>query len=397
MATLKQSTVFTRMFLMIQTSDHITGLTGAAPTVNISKAGAAFSGAAGTVTEVANGFYKIALTTADTGTLGDLAYHITAASGDPTDFVDQVTGNILGDTLPANTTQLAGQTVTAGAGVTFPTSVASPTNITAGTITTVTTVTNQLTAAQIATGIWQDTTAGDFTTASSIGKSLFTGVAPGVANGLFIAGTNAATTVTTALTTTFTGNLTGSVASVTGAVGSVSGLTASNLDTTISSRMATYTQPTGFLAATFPTGTVANTTNITAGTITTTTNLTNAPTAGDFTATMKTSLNAATPASVTGAVGSVTGNVGGNVTGSVSSVLTGGLIDLTSTTYGEPAGPVAATATLKDMLVWLKILSRNKITQTSTTETLFKDDGTTTVSTSTDSDDGTTFTRGKWS
>jgi hypothetical protein len=38
--------------------------------------------------------------------------------------------------------------------------------------------------------------------------------------------------------------------------------------------MATYTQPTGFLAATFPGGTVANTTNITAGTITTATNVT---------------------------------------------------------------------------------------------------------------------------
>ena len=45
----------------------------------------------------------------------------------------------------------------------------------------------------------------------------------GNAGGVFIAGTNAATTVTTALTTTFTGNLTGSVASVTGAVGSVTG------------------------------------------------------------------------------------------------------------------------------------------------------------------------------
>ena len=45
----------------------------------------------------------------------------------------------------------------------------------------------------------------------------------GTAGGVFIAGTNAATTVTTALTTTFTGNLTGSVASVTGAVGSVTG------------------------------------------------------------------------------------------------------------------------------------------------------------------------------
>jgi hypothetical protein len=40
----------------------------------------------------------------------------------------------------------------------------------------------------------------------------------------------------------------------------------------------------------------------------------------DFSATMKTALDAATPASVVGAVGSVTGSVGGNVVGSVGSV-----------------------------------------------------------------------------
>lgn len=57
-------------------------------------------------------------------------------------------------------------------------------------------------------------------------------------------------------------------------VSAITGLTAANLDATVSSRMATYAQPTGFLAATFPAGTVANTTNITAGTMTTTTNLT---------------------------------------------------------------------------------------------------------------------------
>lgn len=79
-----------------------------------------------------------------------------------------------------------------------------------------------------------------------------------------------------------------------------------NLNATITSRMATYTQPTGFLAATFPAGTVANTTNITAGTITTVTNLTNAPTSGDFTNTMKTSIGTAVAAS---AVASVTAPV----------------------------------------------------------------------------------------
>ena len=46
-------------------------------------------------------------------------------------------------------------------------------------------------------------------------------------------------------------------------IGTTNTTVASNLDATISGRMATYTQPTGFLAATFPV-TVASTTNITA-------------------------------------------------------------------------------------------------------------------------------------
>ncbi len=70
------------------------------------------------------------------------------------------------------------------------------------------------TSAQVATAVWTDLLAGsDFSTASSIGKLL-----------------------------------------------------KDDIDAAISSRMATYTQPTGFLAATFPSGTVANTTNITAAT-----------------------------------------------------------------------------------------------------------------------------------
>jgi len=52
------------------------------------------------------------------------------------------------------------------------------------------------------------------------------------------------------------------------------------LDAAITSRMASYAQPAGFLTATFPGGTIANTTNITAGTITTATSVTNAVTVG---------------------------------------------------------------------------------------------------------------------
>lgn len=133
------------------------------------------------------------------------------------------------------------------------------------------------TVAQIATGVWQDTTAGDFTLANSVGKSVMNGVSLG-----------------TGLT----------IAAVSGAVGSVTGLTASDVG-------AIKTKTDNLPAA------PASTTNISAGTITTVTNLTNAPTAGDFTATMKTSIGTAVAAS---AVASVTGNVGGNVAGSVASV-----------------------------------------------------------------------------
>jgi hypothetical protein len=209
MALLKQSTAYTRMFLMVDSTDHFTGKTGLTVAVTLSKAGAAFGAAGGTVTEISSGWYKIALTTTDTNTLGELAYHCTSTGADATDFVDQVSVRI-GDDLAfpatsgrsmvvdaaglvdantvkvgpsgsgsaqtardvglsvlvssgtgtgqldvtagvvkANTTQLAAQTVTAGAGVTFPSSVASPTNITAGTITTVTNLTNAPTAGDL--------------------------------------------------------------------------------------------------------------------------------------------------------------------------------------------------------------------------------------------------------
>lgn len=150
------------------------------------------------------------------------------------------------------------------------------------------------------------------------GMSAIPNAAPGAANGVFIAGTNAATAVTTAFTTTFTGNLTGSVGSVTGAVGSVTGAVGSVTGSVGSVTGLTASDVGAIKAKTdnLPAA-PASTTNITAGTITTVTNVTNAPTAGDFTTTMKTSIGTAVAAS---AVASVTGNVGGNVVGSVGSV-----------------------------------------------------------------------------
>lgn len=87
---IQQSTTYTFTFLMVLTSDHISPATTKTVTVNLSKAGATFAAAAGTVTEIANGWYKCALTAADTGTLGDLSINCTATACDPTDTREQI-------------------------------------------------------------------------------------------------------------------------------------------------------------------------------------------------------------------------------------------------------------------------------------------------------------------
>lgn len=116
-----------------------------------------------------------------------------------------ITGNITGN--------LSGSvgSVTAAVGIDW-NAISNKTAMVALTNTTISAASSP-TAAQIATAVWQDATAGDFTVSGSIGKSLFTaGVVPGASGGLFIAGSNAATTVS------FTGSLSGSVGSVTSRV-----------------------------------------------------------------------------------------------------------------------------------------------------------------------------------
>jgi hypothetical protein len=146
--------------------------------------------------------------------------------------------------------------------------------------------------------------------------------------------------------------VTGAVGSVTGAVGSVTGNVGGNVVGSVASVTARVTANADQLAGqtvtaaagvTFPTS-VASPTNITAGTITTVTNLTNAPTAGDLTATMKASVTtaatAATPtaAAVTGSVGSVVGLTAANLDATISSRASAANLATLSTTLGTPAG-----------------------------------------------------------
>lgn len=198
---LKLSTARNLMVFMTDSSDHVSGKTGLTLTITASKDGAAFASITPTVTEVSNGWYSLALTTAHTGTLGDFVLHVTGTGADPTDVKEQVVTSLPGDAV----------TISAGTGT-------GQLDFTSGVVkvnlvqilgTALTETSGQIAAAFKK---WFDVG-----TPSGTVNSIPNAVA-GAAGGLFIAGTNAATTITTALTTTFTGNLTGSVASVTAGV-----------------------------------------------------------------------------------------------------------------------------------------------------------------------------------
>lgn len=72
------------VFTMIDSSDHISGKTGVAPTVTISKNGAAYASPSGAVTEIGNGDYKLAANATDANTIGMLRLRATGSGCDPT-------------------------------------------------------------------------------------------------------------------------------------------------------------------------------------------------------------------------------------------------------------------------------------------------------------------------
>lgn len=84
------------VFLMVLTSDHLTGATGLTPTVKLSKNGAAGVSPSGAVSEIdatnMPGWYKVAGNATDSGTLGPLALHASAAGADPVDDRFEVVG-----------------------------------------------------------------------------------------------------------------------------------------------------------------------------------------------------------------------------------------------------------------------------------------------------------------
>lgn len=170
----QSTTAYPLVFLMVLTSDHISPATGLTPTVTISKNGGSFASPSGAVSEIANGWYKVAGNATDTAMLGPVILHATGSGADPTDALFPVVAynpqtTSLGLSL-AKTTNITGFNDIAATAIVSSGAITTS----SGAVSTVTTVTNQLTGAAIATAILTDTTSGDFATTGSPGHILVT-------------------------------------------------------------------------------------------------------------------------------------------------------------------------------------------------------------------------------
>lgn len=76
-------------FFLTASSDHVTGVTGASPTVTLSKNGGAFSAASGSASSLGSGWYALSAASSNFDTVGAVAVHVTASTSsiDNTDFI----------------------------------------------------------------------------------------------------------------------------------------------------------------------------------------------------------------------------------------------------------------------------------------------------------------------
>ncbi len=165
-----------------------------------------FAAAGGTVTEDTGGgsspgFYKFAMAQADTNG-NDIGLAFTATGAITVEKTLVTTAGDPTDSVRFGLTALPNAAANAAGGL--PVSIAGALDLDEMNADIEAIQTAQLTAAQIATGIWQDTTAGDFTTALSVGKSLMNGVTLGT--GLTIASVSGAVGSVTAGVTVTTNN-----------------------------------------------------------------------------------------------------------------------------------------------------------------------------------------------
>lgn len=78
------------MVMMVDSSDHITAVSGLTLTCELSKNCGAFTAITPTITEIGYGWYKVALTASDIDTEGDLILHVSATGADPSEVMCRV-------------------------------------------------------------------------------------------------------------------------------------------------------------------------------------------------------------------------------------------------------------------------------------------------------------------
>ncbi len=367
----------------------------------------------------------------------------------------------LGSTLTVTGTTtlaaLAMTTLTASGAVAFQSTFAVTTSTALGALSASTVTFSGAVAFQSTFIVTGATTFTGAITGSNASNNLrINGVVPGAAGGLFIAGTNAATTITTALTTTFTGNLTGSVASVSGDIGGLAAGAITDVEDAVwDAVLASHLDAgsTGFalnaagsagdpwgtaLPGAYTSGTagwivghqLGGTFTTASSSIFSTAALANAPTggsaptvgqiatavwqdttAGDFTVSgsigksLFTSGNAPGAASGLAIVGSNMGTVttvSGNVTGSIGSLATqakadvnGEVVDVLSVdTFSELAADPGVSPTVVKALMLLYMGLRNKVDVTASAKEVHNNAGAVLL-TKALSDDGTVYSEAK--
>ena len=353
----QSDTTYPIFFLMVDSTDHITGKTGLSPTVTISKNGGSFASPSGAVSEVGNGLYKIAGNATDSNTVGELWIHATGTGADPTDTsytivaYDPFDSVRLGLTaLPNAAAEAAGGLYTRGSG--------------AGQI-------NQPANGQIDVNTVK--VGGTVQTGRDIGASVL--LSPGTG---------------------------------TGQVDITSGVVKSNM-TQIDGLATNGYNATLNLAALRIQSVNQAPVQV---------SVSSAP--SDTSAIILQSYGSAAPLRLVGldfngnsivlenvggtVKGKISGHLNGDVVGSVGSLAAQAKADVNAEvkdvieidTQAEPTSPPSSTSSLRDKIEWVFTLWKNKRTSTSSLETVFGDDGVTPISTSTKSDAGGMFTKGKF-
>lgn len=325
---------------MVDSADHITGKTGLTVTVTIRKPGGSFASPSGAVSEIANGWYRVAANATDNNTTGALLLHATATGADPTDAAYQVVAH---DNVSTATPSVGTATSVSGA-------VGSVTgNVGGNVVGSVASVTNDVGITQAgADKVWGTTTRA---LTDKIGFALSA------------AGNLAIWDVATSLLTTV-----GSIGKriVDFLTGDAFARLGAPVGASISADIAGVP---GEVADEALAG------HTTAGTL--------GKAISDIDAHTDTEV-AAILAAVDTEVATLVTNVGTLIT-----QLTGNRAELVAVP--------AANATLGQKIDWLFQLARNKRTTTNAADTTFRDDGSTVVATAALSDDTTTLTRGEYS